>query len=358
MRLEPWHSNLKPRKKIEGTKRRIWTCFILSPLISLLTVWIIAALYFLVLIEIDESGNYNIQDHQGVSVSKSHGHIIKNVAHHDPVNDAPQSHHHQHQHQEMMERSSLLSRNPNVTITSSARGNLGPPSVLNQDPPGKDWIKDRWQAASDMHGTAIAGRHWVLLDFTAYLSSSFIEPAAENHGDGSVDGGASSTSTSSSLVAAAHITKVVLDWETAYAENYRVEGRLTPPTTTATNNEKGLSKVSDVDDDDDDGEWCVLYDGALDNNDGNNAIHKGHTNSIYPHRSVEEHGQSPGVKQKLPLHIIHTIDWSSEQVVEDKSKEGVKNCRILRYLRVFVRKPARGWGVSLWEVDVFGTVVG
>jgi len=98
----------------------------------------------------------------------------------------------------------LVSRDPGVIVTSSTRGNLGPPSVLNQDPPGEDWIGDRWQAASDMGGTAIPGRHWILVDF---FSSS------------------SSSSSSSSVF----VSKIVLDWETAYAEDYRVEGRLDPP---------------------------------------------------------------------------------------------------------------------------------
>ena len=59
----------------------------------------------------------------------------------------------------------IISRNPTVTVTSDTRGNLGPCSVVVQDPPGTDWIKDRWQAASDMGGTAIPGVHYVALDF-------------------------------------------------------------------------------------------------------------------------------------------------------------------------------------------------
>jgi len=57
-----------------------------------------------------------------------------------------------------------LTRNPRATATTDTRGNLGPAEVMLQDPPGDDWIKDRWQAASDMGGTAIAGEHWVEID--------------------------------------------------------------------------------------------------------------------------------------------------------------------------------------------------
>lgn len=176
----------------------------------------------------------------------------------------------------------LLSRNPKVIVTSDVRGNLGPASVITQDLPGKDWIKDRWQAAGDMHGTALPGQHWVMLDF----------------GEG----------------AYIHVTQVLIDWEAAFAKNYRIEGA-----TKAGKHQKGS-----------DSDWCQLYDG---NNETQN--HR---------RKVKEHGQSPGVKFKTPLHIVHTIH------LEDVPMD----CPPLRYLRVFINKPARGWGVSIWELDVYG----
>jgi hypothetical protein len=52
-------------------------------------------------------------------------------------------------------------------------------------------IKDRWQAASDMGGTAIPGAHWVIMDFGTLVT----------------------------------VSAVVLDWETAHATQYRLEGR-------------------------------------------------------------------------------------------------------------------------------------
>ncbi len=85
---------------------------------------------------------------------------------------------------------SLLSkRSLNVTALCDTRGNLGDCSVLIQDNPGTDWIRDRWQAASDMGGTAIPGAHWVRLDFHRNIT----------------------------------IGKVVLDWEAAYSDDYRLE---------------------------------------------------------------------------------------------------------------------------------------
>ncbi|KAL7461207.1 hypothetical protein ACHAXS_001631, partial [Conticribra weissflogii] len=230
----------------------------------------------------------------------------------------------------------LLSRSPLVTITSSVRGNLGPSTVLNQDPPGKDWIKDRWQAASDMGGTAIKGSHWVMFDFTRLIENS-------NKG-------------ASNIVNAISVSKMVLDWEAAFARNYVIEGRMDPPIGNNSSNHW----------EDDSVEWCVFYDGALDSDmPGKKEQQLQHhplrnqQNNIgsnqQPNRFSLESGQSPGVKQKMPLHVVHTIDWGDfDPEVEVRSRK----CRTLRFLRIFIRKPARGWGVSLWEVDVYGSLVG
>lgn len=170
----------------------------------------------------------------------------------------------------------LLSRSQDVKVTADVRGNLGPIEVIKQANPGTNWIKDRWQAASDMHGTAIKGQHWVTLEFSS--------PSTIN------------------------VSKVVIDWEAAYAKFYRLEGKQT-----------------------DHGNWCILYDG----ND----------NSEEFRRKVKETGQSPGVKFKMPLHVIHTIDLHD---ISDK-------CPSLRYLRLFINKSEMGWGVSIWQFDVYGT---
>ncbi len=270
----------------------------------------------------------------------------------------------------------LLSRNPNVILTSSTRGNLGPPTVLNQNPPGTNWIKDRWQAASDMGGTAIKGSHWVLLDFTPLLMN--------DEEDVDVESVEKDVRRRSGI----QMTKIVLDWETAFATDYRIEGRMDRPTTLRSSLQHD-SSVKGVGDEE---EWCVLYDGGkhhpattINNNhkkrnDNNNKLQEGEYNGIMEfHES--EYGQSPGVKQKLPLHILHTIEWTSTTTTTVSSllnnneqsssgKEGNNVGRksssgscsssttsLFRYLRVFIRKPARGWGVSLWQVDVYGTIV-
>ena len=49
-----------------------------------------------------------------------------------------------------------LTREPGVSVSCDARGNLGPCEVVIQSMPGPNWLKDRWQAASDMGGASCA----------------------------------------------------------------------------------------------------------------------------------------------------------------------------------------------------------
>ncbi|KAJ1461763.1 hypothetical protein M885DRAFT_611373 [Pelagophyceae sp. CCMP2097] len=73
---------------------------------------------------------------------------------------------------------------------ASARGNLSPASVVALPNVG-DWLKDRWQAASDMKGTPIPGEHWI---------QYWIEIGKR-----------------------CTVEKAVLDWETARADDYEVQ---------------------------------------------------------------------------------------------------------------------------------------
>ncbi len=169
-----------------------------------------------------------------------------------------------------------LSRSGKVAVTSDVRGNLGPANVVVQPHPGNDWIHDRWQAASDMHGTAIGGAHWILLDFGTEIVPD----------------------------------KIILDWEAAYSENYRLEASLE-----AINDQTPKESI-----------WIVFD--STDPSQKERII-------------VEETGQSPGVKTKTPLHVIHTLN-------------PLQNMKPLRYLRLYILSSAIGWGVSLWQFDVIG----
>jgi hypothetical protein len=173
-----------------------------------------------------------------------------------------------------------LSRSGKVNATADVRGNLGPVSVVVQPHPGKGWIHDRWQAASNMHGKNIPGTHWIQLDFGSEIIAD----------------------------------KVVLDWEAAYADQYRLEGSL-EPISTATGETV------------EDGSLWILFDGT--------------DQSQQAARAVEEIGQSPGVKTKTPLHVVHTL-------------YPLQTRKPLRYLRLYILKSAMGWGVSLWQFDVYG----
>eukprot|EP00929_Paragymnodinium_shiwhaense_P013368 TRINITY_DN121229_c0_g1_i1.p1 TRINITY_DN121229_c0_g1~~TRINITY_DN121229_c0_g1_i1.p1 ORF type:complete len:248 (+),score=35.24 TRINITY_DN121229_c0_g1_i1:84-827(+) len=170
----------------------------------------------------------------------------------------------------------LLSRELKTKATCDTRGNLGPCEVMLNT--GTNWLKDRWQAASDMGGTAIPGAHWVVLEFSQSVAAK----------------------------------KIVLDWEAAYADCYRLEGR----------QEWG---------EDDEG-WETLFDSTKTGKPFKPASAK---------RSVVQTGQSPGVKFKMPLHVIHTIDLPTTQIT-------------FKYLRLYIARPGHGWGVSLWQFNVWG----
>ena len=77
------------------------------------------------------------------------------------------------------------------TATADVRGNLGPASVVLNN--HTNWLKDRWQAASNMHGKAISGPHWVQLEWEQ-------QQQVEIH-------------------------SLTLDWEAAFADQYDVQVR-------------------------------------------------------------------------------------------------------------------------------------
>jgi hypothetical protein len=84
----------------------------------------------------------------------------------------------------------LLTTPSLCVVTADVRGNLGAVNVVMTN--GTDWIKDRWQAASNMHGKAIEGEHWLQFDFHQRIAS---------------------------------IEDMVLDWETAYSDHYELQVR-------------------------------------------------------------------------------------------------------------------------------------
>jgi hypothetical protein len=53
-----------------------------------------------------------------------------------------------------------------AVVTSSTQGNLGPPSVV-ADQSVKDWLKDRWQCATDMSGNPMPLPQYLQMDLTS-----------------------------------------------------------------------------------------------------------------------------------------------------------------------------------------------
>jgi hypothetical protein len=218
----------------------------------------------------------------------------------------------------------LLSRN--ATVTADVRGNLGEAMVL-ADPNGTDWLRDRWRAASDMHGTEIRGRHWVRLEFAA--TSNAASPSRIGNGG---SGGGSYGGNSSGI-----ITSIILDWETAYSDDYVIHGLLRDDgnekdrNTINNNSGGGGGEASDK-------SMIPFYDSRQKKNDAT---------MFFPALvKTRSYGQSPGVKQKLPLHVIHEIEFSMKPPTP-----------VLRGILLTIRSPFhRGWGVSLWSIQVYGMV--
>ena len=77
-------------------------------------------------------------------------------------------------------------------VVASVTGNLGLPSVVTSEKVVRDWLLDRWQAASDMGGTPIPGEHWIEID----------------------------------LEHIAKLSRILLDWETAHAIKWTLRARL------------------------------------------------------------------------------------------------------------------------------------
>ena len=99
---------------------------------------------------------------------------------------------------------------------------------------------------------------------------------------------------------------VVIDWEAAFAKEYVVSAR---------------RRREDP--------WVRLFDWTTD---------------AARRETVEAGAASPGVADReVKLHHVDTL------AVDD----GVA----FRYLRLDVARPARGWGVSVWQIDVEGVEV-
>ena len=203
---------------------------------------------------------------------------------------------------------------PNTTdIKTDVRGNLGPPEVMLRG--GTDWIKDRWQAASDMHGTAIKGHHEVLLSFHTPVQ----------------------------------VDSIVLDWEAAFSKDYLIEGATNSNSASDSSNNNNKNNAGQQKEESHKNlAWFAMHD----SNRQEDAPSAQYTNDNFVLVSTEKLGKSPGVKFETPLHIVHTI--SRPVSAGGTIFTPTTNPPTVQYLRFTIRSSAMGWGVSLWRIKVFG----
>jgi hypothetical protein len=174
--------------------------------------------------------------------------------------------------------------------TADVRGNLGPVGVILNN--GTDWLKDRWQAASDMGGTAIRGSHWIRLDF--------IRPVV--------------------------VRSARLDWETAYSDQYELQALRRDPALEGVGLPDAKPSTNSYHDQGEESSWMTLFSAPSDR------------------IRVTRTGRSPGVtKVPMPLHVIHEFDLPP-------------SVPPTAAVRLLVRGSATGWGVSLWSIGLNGTV--
>jgi hypothetical protein len=226
-------------------------------------------------------------------------------------------------------------------VTTDVRGNLGPALVLIQNQT-TDWIKDRWQAASDMHGTNIRGQHYVRLDWSYDLKNP-----NRNMNDATLKAHvlrANKMTASHSIryngAQEVVVKRIVLDWEAAYSDNYDIQ--IWNETT-----EQWVSiftmrpSRTNVKKQHPQGDKTTTPLSSFDITGG--VVH------------ATEWGQSPGVTFPTPLHIIHDITLDDHHIapsteIHSKSAASSK-------MQLLIHTSATGWGVSLWQIQVYGNYV-
>ncbi len=208
-------------------------------------------------------------------------------------------------------------------VTTDVRGNLGPASVLIQNQT-TDWIKDRWQAASDMHGTNIHGPHYVQLDWSYVW-------VVVNGQEVKLRGTVTATDAiPKSGALNVIIRRVVLDWEAAYSDNYDIQIW----------NDKAIGTD----------QWMSIFTmrpiktKRPQRDENTTDVPKFDANGGIV--TSMEWGQSPGVTFPTPLHIAHDIELRANTLPSD--------VLLSSKMRIVIHTSATGWGVSLWQVLVYG----
>ena len=178
---------------------------------------------------------------------------------------------------------------------SDVRGNLGPATVVT-DPKVGDWLKDRWQAASDMSGRPIPGNHWLTVDLGPECDDDDPTSATTS---GALAGGALPPRPASCLLSGA-----VIDFETAFADKYFFSVRTTRRTAGVVD---GTGAGGDA------GGWST---------------------------PVAMEGDTPR-QETSEKHIVHNLRFPGE---------GVSG----RYVKLSFTGLGSRYGVSVWRLDIKG----
>jgi hypothetical protein len=187
-----------------------------------------------------------------------------------------------------------------------------------------------------MHGTNIHGQHYVQLDWTydwdPKKDATVPSQSFNLLRDGKTTVSQSMRHNSSLRVV---VKRVVLDWEAAYSDNYDIQ--IWNETT----------KI-----------WVSIFTMRPTNAKQrpppqvrNSTIEFGRFNTTGGIVTAKEWGQSPGVTFPTPLHVVHDIALDDNHIGSSNQfdKEVVSS-----KMRLLIHTSATGWGVSLWQIQVYG----
>ena len=135
------------------------------------------------------------------------------------------------------------------------------------------------------------------------------------------------------------INRIVLDWEAAYSDDYDIQIWFEPIE-----------------------QWVSIFTmrpvkailkKRLQRNDDNSTTSSGKFDVNGGVVTTTEWGQSPGVTFPTPLHILHDITLDAPMAPSAQ----LNRKTISSKMRLVIHTSATGWGVSLWQVQVYGHYV-
>ena len=176
--------------------------------------------------------------------------------------------------------------------TADVKGNLGSPDVVTNENV-ENWLEDRWQAAKDMTGKPIPGEHWLEID----LQRTCI------------------------------ITRLFIDWEIAYSNDYTIVGRAYKDSL----DDMGTPIAEEY--------WVELGKGSNARSLGTDKKHVIHDISVHKHVFIYP------LKHKLRKIKTDTSKGESLSLI---------SLPPIRFVRLIIHNPSTEWGSSVWRFQVYG----